>query len=63
MSTTAGLGEMLRMQQGGKPLYDDQIQAVGQGALDQWTRSRSSNKKPGRVPTVQTGPKRTEAAY
>ena len=42
-TTTAGLGEMLRMQQGGKPLCDEQIQAVGQGALDQRTRSCSSS--------------------
>lgn len=36
VSTAAGRGEMLRMQQGGKPRRDDQIRTVGQGALDLW---------------------------
>lgn len=49
---------MLRMQQGGKPLCDDQMQAAGQGALDQWTRSCGGNE-PGCAPAVRTGPKRT----
>lgn len=64
VSTTVGPGEMLRMHQGGKPLYDDQIQAVGQGALDQWSRScsRSSNK-PGRLSPEQTAPKRAGTVY
>lgn len=64
-----GLGEhhgwtwrdVTQQQQGGKPLYDDQIQAVGRGALDQWTRS-SSSREPGWASAVQSGRKRTDAA-
>lgn len=36
VSATAGPGEMLRMQQGGKSLCDDEMQAVEQRSLDHW---------------------------